>query len=164
MANHATNSVEFSGTEENLQQVMGLFSAMEALENETGKGQLPEFILNNPELMDITGYFHSISIYEANSINWESKWSPNIDRVVEIAKHFGVSFVMDYEELGCGIYGKAIYTAGDETAQEYDLTDEDLDQYESDDDNDCYLFRGEEYESQYDILNILFEERFNFEF
>lgn len=158
MANWCYNTVEFTGEEIAVKKIMELFASMEQKENETKVGQLPDFITCDD------GYFFSLCGYSENSLSYETKWSPNIGNVVEIAKKFDVNFIMTYEELGSNIFGKAIYTAGNDEVVDYYLTDEDFNRYDWNDEEGYYLFDGVEYESSDDILMDIFKEKFGFDF
>lgn len=157
MANICSNSLEFTGDIDTVNKAVKMFEEL-AAKQACNEGSIPDI-----EKRFDNGWFFHISITEG-VIYYDTKWSPNIDVVTEIAKHFNLNYTMRYEELGCGIYGKAIYTAGNEEAEELDLTNEDLDQYEEDEENDCYIFNGKTYESRYDIFDILFKNRFGVEY
>jgi hypothetical protein len=77
--------------------------------------------------------------------------------VQEIAEHYKVYFVQDYEEMGNLIYGQARYHNG--ILQDIYLEDEDFEQYEYDEETDNYLFEDETYNSDTEILEILLERK-----
>jgi hypothetical protein len=65
--------------------------------------------------------------------------------------------VQDYEELGCCIFGKAIFENSELT--DIYLEDEDFDQYQYDEEKDQWIFEGNIYGSDYEILEILLERK-----
>lgn len=88
---------------------------------------------------------------------YQTKWSPNIEIVQEIAEHYKVDFVLDYEEMGNLIYGQVSYYNG--TLQDIYLEDEDFEQYEYNEETDKYDFEGKIYNSETEILEILLERK-----
>jgi hypothetical protein len=67
--------------------------------------------------------------------------------------------VQDYEEMGNLIYGQARYYKG--ILQDIYLEDEDFEQYEYDEETDNYLFEGETYNNDTEILEMLLERKIN---
>jgi hypothetical protein len=94
---------------------------------------------------------------------YQTKWSPNIEIVQEIAEHYKVDFVQDYEEMGNLIYGQARYYHN-EILQDIYLEDEDFEQYEYDEETDCYHFEDKEFDSDSEILQILLERKIKNQF
>ena len=94
---------------------------------------------------------------ETAVFQYQTRWSPNIEIIQEIAEYYKVDFVQDYEEMGNLIYGQAIHH--NEILQDIYLEDEDFEQYEYDEENDCYHFEDKEYESDSEILQILLERK-----
>jgi len=86
-----------------------------------------------------------------------TKWSPNTEAVKQIAEHFKVNFTQDYEELGCLVYGQAIFENG--ILNDTCLDSQDFDSYELDDETDTYHFEGKEYDSEWEILDTLLERK-----
>ncbi|MDE5437619.1 hypothetical protein KRE47_08000 [Elizabethkingia meningoseptica] len=150
MANWCSNKIVFEGKYEAITAIQEVFQMMKNKEETSEQGQLPDFITE-----DNGGYFFNIYWNESDEgvFQYETKWSPNTEAVRLIADLYGVEFTQEYEEMGNGIYGKATYSEGivDDTA----LTDEDLEQYQYDEENDRYHFEGEEYESDSEILEML---------
>lgn len=157
MANWAQNQIYFTGEESKVKEVTALFIAMQKECERTNEGQKPFFI---PEI--VQDWFFNIQAYEGDDqISFETKWSSNVEDCVLVAKHYGLSFTLNYQECGCNLYGKAIYTAGNDEAKIYDLSNEYFDLYEFNEEADCYVFEGENYECEDDILETLFEREFN---
>jgi hypothetical protein len=64
---------------------------------------------------------------------------------------------MDYDEAGNLVYGKII--ADKYGSRDVWLTDEDFDKFDYDENKDCYIFEGEEWESDSEIKDILLERK-----
>lgn len=154
MANWCSNTVVFGGNPETIEQIKWLFQTMATQEQQEQKGQLPDFV--NPKN---GGYFFDLYFENDDTevFQYQTKWSPNIEIVQEIAEHFKVDFVQDYEELGCCIFGKAIFENSELT--DIYLEDEDFDQYQYDEEKDQWIFEGNIYGSDYEILEILLERK-----
>ena len=156
MANWCSNTVVFEGTPETIEQIKWLFQAMANKEQQEQKGQLPNFVNQHNG-----GYFFDLYLDNDNAevFQYQTKWSPNIEIVQEIAEHYKVDFVQDYEEMGNLIYGQAKYYNG--IFQDIYLEDEDFEQYEYDEETDNYLFEGETYNNDTEILEMLLERKIN---
>lgn len=155
MANWCSNSVAFEGNETALEQIKSEFRKMINRENEEHCGQLPDFISDKER-----GYFFNIVWEDGDCIfSYDTKWSPNKDILIKIAERYNVDFIHDYEEMGNLIYGRSIYENG--TVIEIDLEDEDFEKYHYDEEADTYHFEGENYDSDYEILEILLERKIN---
>ena len=154
MANWCSNTVGFKGTPEAIDQIKWLFQAMATKEQQEQKGQLPYFVNQHNG-----GYFFDLYSDKDNTevFQYQTKWSPNIEIVQEIAKHYKVDFVQDYEEMGNLVYGQATYNNG--TLQDIYLEDDDFEQYEYNEETDKYHFEGKIHESDCDILETLLERK-----
>lgn len=124
---------------------------MEEACRKTGEGQKPDFLEGNE-----CRYMFDINV-DGDSINFWSKWSPSIETVRQIAVKYKVNFSLDYEELGCLIYGNATFTDG--VLVETDLDEADFDSFQENEDGCSYSFEGEEYSSQYDIMEKLLDRK-----
>ncbi|QAR30286.1 hypothetical protein EQP59_02375 [Ornithobacterium rhinotracheale] len=154
MANWCNNNLVFEGTEKQIREIDTLFQQMIDKGEQENCGQLPNFI------KDGNTYFFSIDQQSEGVYRYETKWRPNIDEVCQIAEKLGITdYVHEYEELGNLIYGKAIYKEG--TLIEYNLEDEDFEQYQWNEDDDTYTFADEIYQSEWEILDLLLEDRIN---
>ncbi|ALM50816.1 hypothetical protein AMR72_15180 [Flavobacterium psychrophilum] len=153
MANFCSNRVAFEGSKTAIQHIQALFEGMRQKEEQTGKGQLPDFI----ERED--GYFLDLYCEEGDIgiIQYETRWAPNTEILKIIADHHNIGFVLDYEELGNLVFGRTTYSQG-ELVDIY-LEPEDFDTYELDFDTGIYHFEGQEYEYDCDILETLLERR-----
>ena len=154
MANWCSNTVGFKGTPEAIDQIRWLFQAMATKEQQEQKGQLPDWVNQHNG-----GYFFDLYSDKDNTevFQYQTKWSPNIEIVQEIAKHYKVDFVQDYEEMGNLVYGQATYNNG--TLQDIYLEDDDFEQYEYNEETDKYHFEGKIHESDCDILETLLDRK-----
>lgn len=154
MANWCSNTVVFEGEPEAIEQIQQLFKAMAEKQQEEYCRQLPDFVEDSNG-----GYF--FDIYQDDNVvgifQYETKWSPNIKAVKAIAEHYDVNFTQDYEELSNGVCGRAIFS--DKLLTDIYLDEEEFEQYEFDEETDTYHFEGEEYESNYEILETLLERK-----
>ncbi|EEI92307.1 hypothetical protein HMPREF0765_1922 [Sphingobacterium spiritivorum ATCC 33300] len=154
MANWCSNTVVFDGESEAITTIQEVFRTMKNKEDESGQGQLPDFISE-----DNGGYFFNIYWNEGDEgvFQYETKWSPNIEIVQKIAEYYQVDFVQDYEEISNLVYGRATFS--DKLLTDAYLEDEDFEQYEFDEETDTYSFEGESYESDWEILETLLERK-----
>lgn len=155
MANMCSNSLTFQGSRKAIAQVQQLFQTMRDKEDQTGKGQLPEF-LNNED-----GYFFDLYWDENDSgvFQYETRWAPNTEIVQEIAQHYKLNFTLDYEEMGSMAYGRISCSEGKLT--DISLEAVDFDSYALDFDTGIYHFEGQQYEYDCDILETLLERKIN---
>lgn len=154
MANWCYNRISFTGSEENLQKVIELFSQLREKEQKEQCGQKADFNTKDE-------WFFSIYVEETDYISFESKWSPCIENITEIAKKFDLNYEYQFEECGNCVFGKAVYTSGNEEAEILDLSDEDFDLFMYDDEEDIYIYNGENYESDFEILENIWEKKFD---
>ena len=153
MANWCSNSVAFEGNETSLEQVKLEFKKMQNCENKENCGQLPEFVSDKNR-----GYFFDILLEDGDCIfNYQTRWSPNTEILLQIAEYFKVDFIHNYEEIGNQIYGVAVYS-NNELSEIY-LEEEDFEQYKYNEETDTYSFEEENYESDYEILEILLKRK-----
>ena len=153
MANWCSNSVAFEGNETALEQVKLEFVKMQLRENEENCGQLPKFVSDKNR-----GYFFDILLEDGDCIfNYQTRWSPNTEILLQIAEYFKVDFIYNYEEIGNQIYGIIFYLNNE--VNEICLEEEDFEQYEYHEETDSYFFEDENYESDYEILEILLKRK-----
>jgi len=100
------------------------------------------------------GYFFDI-YYERleNEIyfQYETRWSPNIDDVAQLCKEFEVCAHHEYTEPGCQIYGTAM---SDENGcySVNQIEEEFLDLIEYDIERDMYVYEGEYWDSEMELI------------
>ena len=113
------------------------------LERSEQCGQLPDFV--NPK---VGGYFFDIIWDEGDCIfNYQTKWSPHTDILIQIAKRHNVDFIHDYEEMG--------------NLTEIGLDNDEFEQYHYDEETETYHFQGKIFDNDCEILEILLEESNN---
>lgn len=157
MPNWCFNHVKFTGN--NTRKAITLLQELEKKCQETGQGQLPSFI--DPEKYFGNSYMFDINVHNdldgkpTNSFDYQTKWAPNTEALIDIAKHFKLEFEQQYDEMGMGIYGRAFYRNGE--LETFDLDDATLQQIEYDEETDMYKYQGEEWESQYELIEMLLD-------
>jgi hypothetical protein len=159
MANWAQNWVNFSGEETQIKALNKMFKAMKETGDKLNEGQLP-FFMQKPK----QDYFFDIYQDDSETISYTTRDRANILDLIEVASYFDLNFECTYLELGNKIFGKAIYTSGNSEAKTYDLEDADFELYDFGQDNDRYIYNGEEYESEEEILMDIFKQKFNFDY
>ncbi|MGV3460204.1 MAG: hypothetical protein ACO1N9_07100 [Flavobacterium sp.] len=154
MANWCSNSVVFEGSPEAIENIQQLFKAMAEKQEKENCGQLPDFIEQ-----DNGGYFFDIyhEEDEMGVFQYETRWSPNIEVVQKIAEYYNVTFTLDYQELGNCVCGRVIFC--DKLLTDIYLEFEDFELFEFDEETDTYHFEGNEYDSDYEILDTLLERK-----
>ncbi len=93
MANWCSNTVVFDGESEAITTIQEVFRTMKNKEDESGQGQLPDFISE-----DNGGYFFNIYWNEGDEgvFQYETKWSPNIEIVQKIAERPLKTWSLDF--------------------------------------------------------------------
>lgn len=150
MANWCYNVVTFENNPNVLEQLKQLFESLAEKEKKEEQGQLPDFILNSKR------YMFSIN-WQDETASYETKWSPNIEEMKQIADHFKIGFNYYYEELGCLLYGVARYENA--VLSNSFLESSDFGLFEENEGDGIWTFEGQKFESEYDILEILLERR-----
>ena len=158
MANWSSSWLTFTGEEANVEKARMMFKEMSDKEVQTNLGQIPDFIKEE----NTDGWFHQIMVDETDIISFEAKWEPPIQTLKVIGKEMKVDFTLDYEELGNGLFGKAVYNHKEDELKTYILTKEDFDQYTTDEETSTHTYNGQEYESEYEILELIFEKKHGF--
>lgn len=150
MANWCSNSVMFLGEQSQLIELEKLFNEMAEKERAENKGQVPPFIEEDGN------WLFEIS-WDFDTLNYETKWSPNIELIKEVARHYDVGFVYGYCETGNGIFGEATLENGE--FQDIFLEQADFDLYGFDEETDTYLFEGEAFDSDMEIMELLLDRK-----
>lgn len=149
MANWCYNVVQFSGDEQKIKEIDALFNEMSEREKQAREGQLPPFVEAD------TGYMFDIYVQDGY-ISYETKWVPNTAVLVQIADHFQTGFIHEYQEPSMYIYGEATYQEGE--LSDVSLDDEDINRFHYEDDIG-YVYEGETYESDMEIMELLLEKK-----
>lgn len=150
MANWCMNTVEFVGEPAQLERLRELFDALAEKEKIEGCAQKPDFIT------DPDRFFFEIR-WDEDMLYYETKWAPNTSDIKQIAEYFQVGFIYQYEESAMEIFGEATYINGILT--DLWLDQEDYSLIEILDDDTGYLFEGELWGSQQEILELLLERK-----
>jgi hypothetical protein len=136
MANNCYNVIIVSGVDTT--DVNAMFRSAMEWNNESDMGWLPD-----ADDFDALDYQHYLfDIYENDSDCWVcwTKWSPPIEELIIISRmHPTITFYMEWEECGMGLYGKCYITNGVLTSL-VELSDDDLEQVHHDEDNDLYVW------------------------
>ena len=151
MANWCYNIVTFDNSSVP-EQLKHLFETLREKCEKEQQGQLPDFIQNGER------YMFSIN-WDNDTVSYETKWSPNFEEMKQIADYYKTEFNYYYEELGNLVYGVARYENGILTDTFLDNSDFDL--FNQIEDEDKWMFEGQTYESEFDILEILLERKQN---
>lgn len=146
------------GEEENQKAFIECFKKMKQQEDIDGLYQFPA------EIEETDKNTHSLSSFDFNSddeskyVTFLSRWSQPYEMLIDLGKHFQVSFKAEYEERA-DYYGALFYNHTTNMHINIHLNDEDLEAYTYDDDKDEYFFRNEAYKSDSEILDILLTEK-----
>lgn len=149
MPNWCYNHVTFSGDKENLNALNEALTNAEKAEQEEKQGQKIHRLGKMVE-----GYFFDIyhERYDDHiTLQYETRWSPNIDDVAQICKEYKVSAEHEYSEPGMQIYGTTTYDASGEYTDEQ-IKAEFLDLIEYDDKTNKYIYEGEYWECEDDLI------------
>ena len=150
MPNWCYNMVEFIGDATKLKELGDLFIKLSQKEVETGNAQNPDFI-QEPDR-----YFFDIR-WEGEVLYYETKWTPNVIDVKKIAERYCVDYIYNYDERSMYIYGEARSIRG--VFSEVYLDQEDFEQIVPNETSDWYLFEGEQWYSEEEILDFLLERK-----
>ena len=111
MPNWCSNYVCFRGAETDITALKNRIRERIALSNDLGQGVMIHGL--TPEQEKSGRFFFDLYINEDGdpndvSIQYESKWVPNPDELIEACKEFNVRAYLEYEESGNCVFGKAI--------------------------------------------------------
>lgn len=156
MANMCSNFLFITGGEEfNKKAFIESFKEMKKKADKTNFYQFPTEIEETPENSHSLCDFNITEDQE--TISFLSRWSCPVELLRDLAKHYKISFKCDYDE-GAHYYGATFYYHETDSSKNISLNDKDLEQYQ-DNDDDTYSFRGEIWESDSEILDILLTEK-----
>ena len=102
MANYVSNSVQFIGDPARVAEVRELFLQIEEKQKMSNQYHLPDFV------QDERGHMLEI---EGNGewLNYETRWAPNLDLLQEVARHYQLNFIANYEEPTNWLYAEAVF-------------------------------------------------------
>jgi hypothetical protein len=150
MPNWCYNMVEFDAKPAELVKIQALFLDLAHKQMQTGHAHSPDFIAE-PD-----GYFFDIR-WEDEILYYETKWAPNVVDIQKIAEYYGVGYIYTYDERSMYVYGEARYIEG--IFSEVALEQEDFEKIEPSETYDWYLFEGEQWHSEEEILELLLERK-----
>lgn len=150
MANWCFNTVKFEANESVIEELTTFFLRLAETEILENKGQLPAGYVGK------NGYLFEIEMDE-NELRYLTKWSPNIEVLIFVAKQYGAGFIYYYEELGMAIYGVAFYK--NEVVQDIYLDEEDFRCYQYNEANEIYAFEGQIFRDDREILDVLLQRK-----
>jgi hypothetical protein len=137
MANWCNNSVYFSGTPANLEQVSRLFN------NIHEKHWLPPFVTE-------------IQVHHEN-VSYRSRWIPNNEALVQIATQYALDFVNCYDEPVTGLFGETNFSNG--VLSNIRLDGDDLKSSLYDPETNRFTYKGQNYPDEWPILVQLLEQK-----
>lgn len=149
MPNWCYNHVTFSGDKENLNALNIALTNAEKAEQEEKQGQKIHSLGDVVE-----GYFFDIyhEQYDDHiTLQYQTRWSPNQEDLAMLCKEYKVSAEHEYSEPGMQIYGTTIYDASGDYTDEQVKT-EFLDLIEYDDESNRYIYEGEIWDSEDDLI------------
>lgn len=120
MANYCSNSVLFLGDPAAVKAIRDLFADIEQKQARTNRYYLPDFVTgDNGHMLDIT--------FNEGWINYQSRWKPNLDLLVQLASRYRLDFISRFDEMTNWIYGEAVYYNAElKTVYRIAYEDEDL--------------------------------------
>jgi len=125
MANWCSNTVDFSGSKKNINNLHQLFEKTVEIQNKSSLGQLL-FSLEGV----IDGYMFTINYDLVDEdylqVTYESKWNPIPHDMVRIAQMFELTFIYNYQEEGNQLYG--VYNFDGTDLSYKTLSDEELEE------------------------------------
>lgn len=149
MPNWCSNYVIFSGDKDNINALAEAIKDAEQKETSEKKAQK---IHSLDEVKE--GYFFDIYFERREDcviLQYETRWSPNIDDVAELCKEYKVSAEHEYSEPGMQVYGTVAYEKSGEYTEEQ-VHQEFLDLIEYDDESGMYVYEGEIWDSENDLI------------
>jgi len=106
MANYCSNAVLFIGDKKAVQTVRDLFAEIQRKQAGSNRYHLPDFVSGG------RGYMEDIETGQ-DWLLYETRWVPNLEVLVQIAARYELEFIAKYDEPMNGLYGEAVFTAGD---------------------------------------------------
>jgi len=149
MPNWCFNYVIFNGDKESLDKLTTTLDNAKKSEEEQRQAQK---IHSLDEVVE--GYFFDIYFERREDcaiLQYETRWTPNIEDVAELCKEYKVSAMHDYSEPGMQVYGTVAYEKSGEYTEEQ-VHQEFLDLIEYDDESGMYLYDGQYWECEDDLI------------
>lgn len=134
------NKVSFSGTEDNVLEVLAFFK---------------DIICNRSEELSAYGDFRNFSFLNDGWVTFESKSDPGIDALKEVAGHFHVDFLLRFASQNS--YGEAVSIDGDLDMLVLDEVEMRLPGYDKK--LDAYTFENLDFETHSGMLDYILEQK-----
>ena len=150
MANMCDNNVIFTGDPQAIENVKALFREMQEKQEQTGEWHLPSYVTAP------FSYMQEISINQA-TINYQMRWHPNFEGLIQIAEHHQLDFVTNYDELSNCIFGQAIYK--NKLFNDFRLEPHDFSSYNYDPQTGLYVYENKNYSFEWPIFEQMLEKK-----
>ena len=157
MPNWCSNYVSFEGSEENIRKVDEIFEKMIQRQSISSQGEKPDF---QEEILE--GYYFDIAKQDSGIYSYETRWGPNVLDLELIGRHCDVSFIVEFEEPGNYVFGKAKFDVNQTDGlriMELDLKDTGDILYDEEDDSSVY--KDQKSDSEREFLEQIFKDKFN---
>ena len=157
MPNWCSNYVFFEGSEENIQKVDEIFEKMIQRQSISSQGEKPDF---QEEILE--GYYFDIAKQDSGMYSYETKWGPNVLDLELIGRHCDVSFIVEFEELGNYVFGKAKFDVNQtDGLQIMELDLNDISDISYDEEDDSFVYKDQKSDSELEFLEQIFRDKFN---
>lgn len=150
MGNTCYNTVLFKADPLNMTKLKLMFQRMAKNEASKGKAQLP------PRFKSKTGQLSAIR-WEDGTLYYDTESEPNFEVMIHVASQLNVSFSHSYYDLNVQLFGEAEYNSG--MLKDVRLQQGDFEAYKEAEEWDTYLFEGQTYDLEWEILDILLDRR-----
>ena len=155
MPNWCSNYVFFEGSEENIRKVDEIFEKM--IRSGGSEGKKPDF---QGEILE--GYYFDIAKQDSGMYSYETRWSPNVLDLELIGRHCDVSFIVEFEELGNYVFGKAKFDVNQtDGLQIMELDHNDISDISYDEEDDSFVYKDQKSDSEFKFLEQIFKDKFN---
>jgi hypothetical protein len=162
MPNWCSNTVTFEGKIENIKALlMSVYAELKTRPDNSYGFKLNEgnemycfsCSCENLELNELNS--ETINAFDDNVLylQYDSRWSPNLEDTRSVAKLFNLDLTHSYEELAMNIYGESKYCAETDIYSERNLTDNDIEKC-SDEEGIPYFIKCEEMLNEKEFIEI----------
>ena len=157
MPNWCSNYVSFEGSEENIRKVDEIFEKMIQRQSISSQGEKPDF---QEEILE--GYYFDIAKQDSGIYSYETKWGPNVLDLELIGRHCNVSFIVEFEELGNYVFGKAKFDVNQtDGLRIMELDHNDISDISYDEEDDSFVYKDQKSDSELKFLEQIFRDKFN---
>jgi len=144
------NIVVFTGDPAALENVKALFKEIQDRQETTGQWYLPPYVTAE------SSHMLNIAI-DQNTINYDTRWLPNLQGLIQIADHYKLDFVSYYNELADWVFGEATYTKGN--LLDICLDPADFQTYRFDPGTRLFSYNGQTFENETPVFEAMLEEK-----